>query len=128
MHFCNYKMFIIVIPNLSKDILNCFSITQFDFTNYWDKRKMDLWRKRSIRFTNIIYSASFVLLLLSFMTYPLVFRGTFMIKNQDSSISNYRINILNIFYTLFTDKICNTYFIVFYIIEMNISTITMFSA
>lgn len=112
-----YKIYIIL--KHSKAIWACLSITQFDFTScgLHSRQILDEWRNRSIKFTRI-YVIFTLSLFIFYVACPLVFSNTFTtMKNHDGSSSIYRLNILNL-YLFVTEEAYNTYFYVFYTIEI----------
>jgi len=117
MLYASYKMYIVL--KRTKDIWDCLSITQFDFTSYNHRDRriiLDLWRNRSIWFTNTFVAFS-LLMLIFYAVCPLAFNDTFLVmKNRDGLSSNYRLNVLNL-YLFVPEEVYNTYFNIFYIIE-----------
>jgi len=117
MLYASYKMYIVL--KRTKDIWDCLSITQFDFTSYDHRDRriiLDLWRNRSIWFTNTFAVFCFIMLIFDLAS-PLAFNDTFMVmKNRDGSSSNYRLNVLNL-YLFVPEEDYNTYFNIFYLIE-----------
>ncbi|KAE9528124.1 hypothetical protein AGLY_012546 [Aphis glycines] len=118
MFYASYKMYIVLTR--SKDIWDCLSITQYDFTLYDHRDRriiLDLWRNRSIWLTSTFMIFSFVMVTF-YVTCPLVFNNTFIVmKNRDGSTSTYRMNVLNLYLFIPEEAYNNTYFNVFYIIE-----------
>jgi len=115
--FANYKMYTIVYYSVY--IWKCLSITQFNFTNYGHqhRRILDFWRNLSIRLTYTFKIMCF-LLVIGVAMYPLTFGNTFLqMKDHNGLSSNYRLNVLNL-NLLFSEETYNTYFYVFYIIEI----------
>jgi len=124
--FGNYKLY--VVARYSKDIWNCLSITQFNFTKYdcQFRRILNLWRNRIIWVT-YIFTVLIILYLICMATYPKAFNNKFvMIKNDDGSFRKYHLNIFNL-YAIFSEEIYNTYFNVFYIIELSCLVILLLS-
>lgn len=116
--FSNYKMYTVV--RYSKDIWNNLSIMHFNFTKYEGRLRhiLNLWGNR-ITWITYIYTVLVFLLIICLITYPQVFSNTFLvIKNDDGSSSKYRLNIINL-YLLCSEETYNTYFNVFYIIEVS---------
>jgi len=118
MLYASYKIYIVL--KRSKDIWNCLSITQYDFTSYDHRDRriiLELWRNRSIWFTNT-FMIFFCILATFYVTFPLAFNNTFIVmKNRDGSTSTYRMNVLNLYLFIPEEAYNNTYFNVFYIIE-----------
>lgn len=116
--FNNYKMYIVV--RYSKDIWNNLSIMHFNFTKHERRlrRIFNLWENRIILIT-YIYTVLVFILIICLITYPQVFSNTFLvIKYNDGSSGKYRLNIINL-YLLCSEETYNTYFNIFYIIEVS---------
>ncbi|KAE9539985.1 hypothetical protein AGLY_005237 [Aphis glycines] len=117
MFYASYKMYIVL--KRTKDIWDCLSITQFDFTSYDHRDRriiLDLWRNRSIWFTNTFVVFSLIMLIF-YTACPLAFNDTFIVmKSRDGLSSNYRLNMVNL-YLFVPEEVYNTYFNIFYIIE-----------
>jgi len=123
-YYVCYKMYV-VIKN-SGHIWDCLSVARFDFTKHKhrDGGLLDIWRKRSVRVTYAYFYIS-IIALLSFLLYPVMFNDTTVkLENRNGSLSNYRINILNLhLLALFDDTKYNRHFGVFYFIEGMIAVI-----
>jgi len=114
--YSSYKMYTIL--NRSKVIWDCLSVTKFDFTSYGFQgiHTLNSWRNLSIKYTSI-YAICFLIMVILYVTCPLVFSDTFItMKNHDGSSSAYRLNVLNL-YLFVSEEAYNTYFYVIYIIE-----------
>lgn len=118
MFYASYKMYIVL--KRTKDIWDCLSITQYDFTSYDHRDRriiLDLWQNRSIWFTSIFIIFTFVMVTF-YVTCPSAFNNTFIVmKNHDGSSSTYRMNVLNLYLFIPEEAYNNTYFNVFYVIE-----------
>jgi len=115
--FGNYKIYVIV--HYSKDIWNCLSITQFNFIKYGCQYRciLYLWRNRFMWVT-YIFTVLVFFFLICWGTYPKAFNNTFLvIKNYNGSSSKYHLNIINLYF-LCSEETYNTYFNIFYTIEL----------
>lgn len=123
--FACYKVCVIIYR--AHDILDCFPITRFDFTSIGHRLThiLELWRNRSIRFTNLYVYTTYTTGIF-FVMCPLWFRNKLSkLTAADGSTSFYRINVLNL-YTLCSAETYNTNFFWMYLLEMLVTIIFIY--
>jgi len=111
-----YSMWVIV--HNSNDIWNCLSITCYGLTSHSlrDRRILDRWRERSVLITTtltVVYLMSAVVFIISSLVLS---NDTLPVKNQDGSVSNYRINVFNL-YVFLSEDTYNAHYNLFYVVE-----------
>jgi len=117
--FSNFKMYSII--RYSKDIWNNLSIMHFNFTKHERqiRRILNLWGNRIIWITYIIYTVLVFFIDNRFNNvYKGIYQHVFSDTNYDGSSSKYRLNIIHL-YLICSEETYNTYFNVFYIIEVS---------
>lgn len=113
--FTGYKMLIII--NRADGILDCMSITRFDFTSLGCEhaRLLEFWRNRCTTSTDLYAYSCYVVTAL-YISSPLLFGDKLItVTAVDGSVRYYRNNVLNLY--VVPAETYNEYFFVMYVIE-----------
>lgn len=111
---------IINMMNFSKDLWMCIDITSFNFMMYkhYDMNILKKWQKVSLRLTYLIFiTVTIVFLVWSLCPFYITKNIVAKTKNIDGSYSEYRLNIVNLYFMV-SDNTYNEYFYIFYLIEV----------
>lgn len=117
--FSCYKMYIIVIH--SKDIWDCVDVTRRDFMSYqkYDATVFNNWQNRIVRVMYTYLCVVSLPILIWFMSPCILQNTTVSYRNLDGTYSTYRMNIINL-YLIVSSETYNSYFYVFYLVELTI--------
>lgn len=126
MFFSSHK--IICTLYYSTEMWKCVGISSLDSMSYhrYDRKLFYYWRKRTIRYTNTVFTLYMTVGIFWIMC-PFIFNdSTVTTKNLNSSHCKYRTNIFNMFLYTVSDTTYNTYFYFFYFLEIIVASSFVF--